>query len=148
MEASALNFAGSAGLTKAFGVGVRCVFASLSAHCDPDCQKRREDALALLKLRKNSPILFANFRQSFEMIGNDQRGRSAKEDSRDGSVVAFTTIVPFAGARLFCSRRLFRAAATACVRQFCDGRLRGGRKLMRKRQAAARDRRAAGGTRQ
>src|SRR5437867_11399564 len=66
-----LNFARSAGLAKAFGVGVRRVFASLSAHCDADCQKRREDALALLKLRKNSPILFANFRQSFEMIGDD-----------------------------------------------------------------------------
>jgi hypothetical protein len=57
-----LNFARSAGLAKAFGVGVRCVFTSLSAHCDADCQKRREDALALLKLPKNSPILFANFR--------------------------------------------------------------------------------------
>ncbi len=34
--------------------GVRCVFfTSLSAHCDADCQKRREDALALLMLRKN-----------------------------------------------------------------------------------------------
>src|SRR6516225_10629634 len=92
--------------TKSFGV--RCVFASLSAHCDADCQKRREDALALLKLRKNQQILFANFRRQFELIGNDQRGRSAKEDSRDGSAVAFTTIVALAGARLFCSRRLFR----------------------------------------
>src|SRR6266536_5489809 len=42
-----LNFARSAGLAKGFGVGVRCVFASLSAHCDADYQKRREDALAL-----------------------------------------------------------------------------------------------------
>ena len=33
--------------------GVRCVFASLSAHCNADYQKRREDVLALLKLRKN-----------------------------------------------------------------------------------------------
>jgi hypothetical protein len=42
-----LNFARSAGLAKAFGVGVRSVFASLSAHCDGHSQKRREDAPAL-----------------------------------------------------------------------------------------------------
>ena len=64
------------------------LFASLSAHCDADCQKRREDALALLKLRNNSPILFAKFRQSFEMIGDDQRRNSAEDDSGESPSAA------------------------------------------------------------
>ena len=80
---------------------MRCVFASLSAHCDADCQKRRDDALALLKRRKNSSILFANFRQPFEMIGDDQRGNSANDDSGKSPSAAGANSAAFEWAGLF-----------------------------------------------
>ena len=47
------NFARRAASRKLSELECDGVFASLSAHCDADCQQRREDALALLKLRKN-----------------------------------------------------------------------------------------------
>src|SRR5439155_25219718 len=71
-----------------------------------------------------SELSIANFQLPIEMIGNDQRSRSARKDFGSGSAVAGEKDVDPASDRSFCGRRLFRAFAAADVRQLSDGRLR------------------------
>src|SRR5439155_14214203 len=67
----------------------------------------------------------ANCRLLIEMIGSDQRRRSASANFAHNQAAARTSGSTCAGTGLVCSARLFRAITAARIRQFCDGWLCG-----------------------